>query len=100
MNLTMRECDIVSSSTLVRNYVQVKEQVKVNGKAYVFKNNSLDMILVDPEEYKTLLSFKEAIEDHLTLLRIEDRKKTQKSYKECPEDYMVDEEIFDFIESL
>lgn len=40
------------------------------------------------------------IEDALILENIEERKKNQRSYEEHPEDYMVDEEIFDYIDNL
>ena len=40
------------------------------------------------------------IEDELILEKVEERKKSQRSYEEHPEDYMVDEEIFDYIDTL
>lgn len=77
MELLMGKKDIVSSSEISKNFSKYRKQVKENSKIFVFKNNKPDLVMLDYDQFESIMDKLNKLEDDLIYEKLQNRPFTE-----------------------
>ncbi|WP_270670885.1 MULTISPECIES: type II toxin-antitoxin system Phd/YefM family antitoxin [Peptostreptococcaceae] len=73
MELLMGKKDIVSSSEISKNFSKYRKQAKEHSKIFVFKNNKPDLVMLDYDQFESIMNKLNQLEDDLIYEKLKNR---------------------------